>query len=96
MTDDPYARTFFTRELRCFPAQGVPKAEMEFCGEPTADGDAAAGYVRTWYERNREGWYDRWQRQWEWAADEFILWFMQEVDRVNAERVRQTAARQKP
>lgn len=62
---------------------------MRFCGEGTADADIAAGYVRVWYERNREGWYDRWQRRWEgpWA-DEFMLWFSAEVNRVEGERKR--------
>ncbi len=30
-----------------------------FCGESTADGDIAAGFMRQWYEANRESWFDR-------------------------------------
>lgn len=82
-------RTLFTRRLWNFPAPGVPENEMEFCGEPTSDGDTVAEYVRTWYERNREGWYDRLIRRSD-TADEFILWLISEVARVNDVRERQT------
>ena len=30
----------------------VPTSDMRFCGEPTADFDAAGGYLRAWYEEN--------------------------------------------
>ena len=85
-------RTLLTRRLWSFPQPGVAEKDMQFCGEGTADGDQAAEYVRYWYEANREGWFDRATRSPE-VADEFILWLMAEVDRVNAERVRQTKER---
>jgi hypothetical protein len=31
----------------------------KFCGEPTADGDIMATWLREWYEANRETWWDR-------------------------------------
>ena len=63
--------------------EGVCVADMGFCGEPTADGDLIAGYVRVWYEAHREGWRDRYRQQWTWAADEFMLGLIQEVGRVH-------------
>lgn len=80
-----------------FWGEGVCTADMHFCGEPTADGDAAAGYLRAWYEANRESWWDRCSanrlgRAWEWACDEFMLGLMAEVRRINNECERQLAA----
>lgn len=63
---------------------------MNFSDEPTARGDQIAGYVRDWYEKNRETWRDRF---WRWrhqdAADEFMLRLVGEVCRVVAEAERQ-------
>lgn len=28
----------------------IPTSDMHFCGEPTADGDAAADYLRVYYD----------------------------------------------
>ena len=33
--------------------------DLEFCSDPTANGDQVASYVRQWYEDHREGWCDR-------------------------------------
>jgi hypothetical protein len=74
---------------------GVCIADMGFCGEPTADGDIAAGYMRVWYEANRETWSERHfpfgenRKNGSALADEFILGMMQEVARINGERERQ-------
>ena len=32
---------------------------MFFPSDPTARGDQVASYVRQWYEKNRESWWDR-------------------------------------
>lgn len=76
--------------------EGVCTADMKFCGEPTADGDAVATYVRAYYEAHREGWRDRYRKQWQWAADEFILGLIGEVRRVQQERERQTKRPSQP
>jgi hypothetical protein len=62
---------------------------MKFSREPTARGDQIAGYVREWYEANREGWWDRRRKTWRYAADEFILHLIGEVHRVESEAARQ-------
>lgn len=70
--------------------EGVCIADMKFSSDPTARGDEIAGYVRVWYERHRETW---WERSWlnprgrlfnEGLADEFMLAFIGEVGRVTA------------
>jgi hypothetical protein len=65
----------------------------EFCGEPTADGDIAADFLRQWYEANRETWFDRhWPFGWNRkhgseVADNFMLEFIAQVQRLkNASR----------
>jgi hypothetical protein len=79
--------------------EGVCIADMHFCGEPTADGDAVADYVRQWYERNRESWWDRCRLSRNQqllnagCADSFILSLISEVARVQSECERQNAAR---
>jgi hypothetical protein len=78
--------------------EGVCTAAMSFSSDPTSRGDEIADYVRTWYERNRETWWDRHKPGITGAApdrsgvhaDEFILRFLGEVARVNAEADRQT------
>jgi hypothetical protein len=71
----------------------VKETEMYFCGEPTADGDSAAEYLRRWYETNRETWWDRRRcpplnNPW---ADNLMLGLYDEVLRIEAERRRQAA-----
>jgi hypothetical protein len=69
---------------------GVPQNEMWFSSEPTARGDDIAAYVRKWYEANRETWWRRHKPGiFGYApdrsgvhADEFMLAFINEVDRV--------------
>lgn len=104
MPDD---RTLCPKRGRMFCAgyrgEGVCTADMRFCGEPTADGDIAAEYLRIWYERNRETWWDR--NNWGiWGsapdragvhADNFMLRLMGEMGRINAERQRQADERMK-
>jgi hypothetical protein len=73
----------------------VPTSEMHFCGEPTADGDMAAEYLRHWYEANRETWWDRRKRPplnnpW---ADNLMLGLYDEVLRIEEEKQRQINAR---
>lgn len=81
--------------------EGVCTAEMHFCGEPTADGDTVAGYVRTWYEKHRETWWDRFplsknqQLLSAGCADEFMLAFIGEVGRVKTEARKQIESRRK-
>jgi hypothetical protein len=75
--------------------EGVCIVDMQFCGEPTADGDQAASYLRVYYEAHRESYWDRSElncngRQWEYAADNFMLGLMNEMHRINCERQRQT------
>ena len=71
--------------------EGVCVADMQFCGEPTSDGDEAARCLRAWYEAHRETRWDRsnWNikgRLWEGGlADEFMLGLAQEVLRINEE-----------
>ena len=81
-----------------FWGEGVCIADMSFCGEPTADFDSTASYVRRWYEAHRESWFDRHQINPLSAApdrsgvhaDEFMLGFLNEVYRVDEECKRQT------
>lgn len=53
--------------------------------DPTERADRVAAEVRTWYERNRETWWQRWRfnprgRVWErGAADEFMLGLIEAV-----------------
>lgn len=53
--------------------------------DPTSRADEDAAEMRSWYERNRERW---WQRIWPWSdrsgwhADEFMLRLIAEVDRI--------------
>lgn len=76
--------------------EGVCVSDMHFCGEPTADFDASAEYLRAWYEAHRES---RWERNRfsrnqarlrMGAADEFMLGLLNEVHRINSERTKQT------
>ena len=65
-----------------------------FCGEPTADGDIAADFMRQWYEANRETW---WQRH-NWGiggsapdragvhADNFMLEWISQYHRLQSAR----------
>ena len=85
--------------------KGVCTADMSFCGEPTADGDAVAGYVRQWYEIHRESWCARHSicnplgpgpDRSGVHADEFMLSFINEVGRVQAECQKRTAVRRTP
>ncbi len=80
-----------------FWGEGVCTADMHFCGEPTADGDAVAEYLRVWYEANREGWWERSRynpngRRWTVCADNLMLGMVNEVARIEAERLRQVKA----
>jgi hypothetical protein len=74
----------------------VPQSEMRFSSEPTARCDDIATYVRKWYEANRETWWRRHaigmlltghapgatpDRDGT-HADEFMLAFIAEVNRV--------------
>jgi hypothetical protein len=77
--------------------EGVCIADMRFSSDPTSRGDDIADYVRQWYELNRETWLDRHQIPFGYVpdksgvhADEFMLQFLSEVRRVNAEADRQT------
>jgi hypothetical protein len=69
------------------------ESEMNFRGDPTAAGDNFAEYLRSWYEANRETWWDRsafnkygWKRG---LADNFMLAMLDEVRRIQAEYDRQ-------
>lgn len=79
-----------------FWAEGVCIADMQFCGEPTADGDSVAEYVRVWYEAHRETWLDRHgpfgvnRKIGSASVDEFMLGLINEIYRVQNERKRQT------
>lgn len=71
--------------------EGVCIADMHFCGEPTADGDAAAVYLRAWYEAHREGWNEHRKKRWTVTADNLMLGLMNEMHRIECERQRQVA-----
>lgn len=61
----------------------------EFCGEPTADGDISAAWLRQWYEANRESWWDRHRPSADRNgvhADEWMLAFMEQFDRLQNAR----------
>jgi hypothetical protein len=82
--------------------EGVCTADMNFCGEPTADGDAVADYARRWYEINRETWCDRHRicnllgaapDRSGVHADEFMLSFIGEIYRIQEEGKRQAVKR---
>jgi hypothetical protein len=77
--------------------EGVCTADMQFSDDATARGDEIAGYVRVWYEKHREGFWERHGPRGKlWAlglADEFMLSFIAEVWRVEAEAKRQKEAR---
>lgn len=76
--------------------RGVCIADMSFGYDATANGDAAAEYLRVWYEANRESWWERvrpgafWRRG---TADNFMLGLIEEVSRIERERLRQAAGR---
>ena len=64
----------------------------EFTGEPTADADIAAEFMRGWYEANRETWWERHSpfgagpdREGS-HADEFMLALMAQCRRVETAR----------
>lgn len=66
--------------------EGVCTADMFFGDEPTAAGDAAASYLRAWYEAHRETWWERrgWRhpaRDGPWA-DNLMLGLMAEIGRI--------------
>jgi hypothetical protein len=71
-----------------FWSEGVCISDMHFCGEPTADFDAKGEYLRVWYEKHRETWWDRsrysknQQLLNAGCADEFILGLLNEVRRI--------------
>lgn len=68
----------------------IPTSEMRFSGDPTADGDTAAEYMRAWYEAHRETDRARKGKPWELGlADNFMLGLMNEASRIEAERRRQ-------
>lgn len=77
--------------------RGIPEKEMHFCGEPTADFDAAGMYLRAYYEANRETWWDRNRHSRNQArlragvADNFMLGLLNEVHRIGTERIRQVS-----
>jgi hypothetical protein len=60
----------------------------KFYGEPTADGDIAADFIRQWYEANRETWFDRHmpfgtnRKHGCDTADNFILELISQVNRL--------------
>lgn len=74
--------------------EGVCVADMMFGGEPTADGDAVAYYLRDWYEKHRESWWDRNRFSKNQAllragcADEFMLALINELARIEGARSR--------
>lgn len=69
--------------------EGVCTKDMQFCGEPTADGDEAARCLRVWYEIHREDLRERlWRKTHEGLADEFMLSLAGEVRRIEEERQR--------
>lgn len=74
-----------------FWSEGVCIADMHFGGEPTSDGDNAAEYLRAWYEAHREGWNERRKKRWTIAADNLMLGLINEMHRIECERVRQTS-----
>lgn len=68
----------------------IPVSQMHFCGEPTADFDTAAEYLRSWYEANRETWWERRGKRWELGiADNLMLGLLNEVYRIECEKRRQ-------
>lgn len=64
---------------------GICTADMGWCHDPTANGDADAGYLRVWYEAHREGYWEHRRRREE-CADEFMLALMSEVQRIQRAR----------
>lgn len=80
---------------------GVCVADMHFSDDATSRGDEVASYVRYWYERNRETWWDRHKPGVVGAApdrsgahsDDFVLRLVAEVGRVQSEAQRQYAGR---
>jgi hypothetical protein len=58
------------------------KESFEFTDEPTAMADEIAAYARSWYEKNRETWWQRRGKRWEIVADNFMLSFIDEVRRI--------------
>lgn len=49
--------------------------------EPTARGDRIAGLMRTHYEANREGWWDRLWKRWRYTSDNLMLGLLNIADR---------------
>jgi len=65
---------------------------MNFSRDPTSRGDEIAEYVRAWYEKHREKFWERHGPRAYWRfglADEFMLSLIAEVRRVEAEAARQ-------
>jgi hypothetical protein len=58
--------------------------KLEFSQDPTSRGDEVAEYVRDWYEANRETWWERRGKKWEYCADNFMLGLVNEVERILA------------
>lgn len=78
-----------------FWCEGVCTADMDFCGEPTADFDEVGRCLRVWYEAHRETWWDRNRPQLfsfrdnsGVVADEFMLGMLNEVRRIEQEMER--------
>jgi len=62
-----------------FWGMGVCIVDMAFGSEPTNAGDQVAEYVRQWYEKHRESWWDRHSPNADRSgrhADEFMLSFV--------------------
>ncbi len=73
--------------------EGVCTSDMYFGHDPTAAGDVMAKYVRIWYEKHRESWWNRHRPQIfsfrdnsGVVADNFILSLIAEVIRVQEAR----------
>ena len=55
--------------------------------DPTSAGDMRADLMRRWYERNREGWFDRHRPSADrkgFHADEWMLGLMNEARRIDS------------
>lgn len=78
-----------------YMGEGVCVADMHFTEDATANGDAAAEYLRVWYELHRETWWERNRFSKNkrllnaGTADEFMLGLIQEVERIHNEENRQ-------
>ena len=95
MKDQSYCPKCYRMYCEGFWNEGVCIKDMYFCGEPTADGDAAAEYLRVWYEKHRETWWERRKlvnKNGHWIsdrADNLMLGLINEVTRINSEKKRQ-------